>query len=151
MKNQYIGENCLKSGGSLYSLQIYKGAWQKGGGVDNPMHTMPFGLKPRNYIWITWIQRRIYQAISPEPKLQFSKTGQKLNPIKIFNINIVDLGILFPETCAIASTRAGTHVSKFMCAICSMHKNNSIFTFGLYYYTFPVINVSLKNFSLKII
>ena len=34
----------------------------------------PLGLGLRNYIWVTWAQK-MYQAISPEPLLQFSQTG----------------------------------------------------------------------------
>ena len=47
----------------------------------------PWGLGPRNYIWATWDQKT-YQAISPEPQLQFSQTGphflrnHEMNPIK---------------------------------------------------------------------
>ena len=33
-----------------------------------------WGLGPRNYIWGTWDQK-MYQAIAPEPKQQFSHTG----------------------------------------------------------------------------
>ena len=34
----------------------------------------PCGLGPKSYIWATWAQKT-YQAIGPEPQLQFSQTG----------------------------------------------------------------------------
>ena len=45
-------------------------------------------LGPRNCIWATWT-KKTFQAISPEPQLQFSQTGphfvknHKVNQIKL--------------------------------------------------------------------
>ena len=48
----------------------------------------PWGPLLGNYIWTNWDQKT-YQAITPEPLLQFSQTGPdffwnyKMNPIKL--------------------------------------------------------------------
>ena len=59
---------------------------------------------------------------------------------------------MFPETQAIAHARAGTHKSKFMCAMYCTHK---IIVFSLFVllllYIFPIRrNFSSKDLSLKI-
>ena len=63
-----------------------------------------WGLGPRNYIWATWTQKT-YPAISPEPWLQFSKTGphffknHEMNPIKSWHLKkCLDLGVWGLET-----------------------------------------------------
>ena len=64
----------------------------------------PWGLGPRNYIWVTRVQK-MYPVISPESWLQFSQTrphflkNHEMNPIKPWNYKtFLDLGAWDLET-----------------------------------------------------
>ena len=68
--------------------------------------------------------------------------------IVAWDSNVEGLGTQFPEMCAIVRARAGTHVSKFACAIYCMH---SIKVFSLFdlLYTFHKEKCFIEGFFIE--